>query len=221
MNPLGGLAGHNAMLRWPLCRPPRRTRHCALRRGRSTGFPSSRSWLGLRSTLARRGANIRLWRKIGTLAGGPQPEVERSRPISDRGRIERRGTFGTKQLVTRSATISLLDIGFRLARKKLKRASATGTAHRKGDPDIETIATRGSNSGNCSGLFVESSPAEFHREALAEPGVSVSTHPAPIIQPRTDGPHANARTTPTDNEQPVPASAVHDAMTVPAFDILS
>jgi len=69
--------------------------------------------------------------------------------------------------------------------------------------------------------ILESSPAEFHRKALAEPGVSVSTHPAPIIQPRTDGPHANARTTPTDGEQPAPASAVHDATTVPAFGISS
>ena len=30
----------------------------------------------------------------------------------------------------------------------------------------------------------ESSPGEFHPEALAEPDVSVSAHPAPIIRPR-------------------------------------
>ncbi len=32
-----------------------------------------------------------------------------------------------------------------------------------------------------------SSPGEFHPEALVEPDVNVSVHPAPIIQPQTNG----------------------------------
>ena len=37
-----------------------------------------------------------------------------------------------------------------------------------------------------------SGPAESHRQALPEPDVNLSTHPAPIVQPVT--PHPNART---------------------------
>jgi hypothetical protein len=32
-------------------------------------------------------------------------------------------------------------------------------------------------------MAMESSPGEFHPEALEEPDVSVSAHPAPISQP--------------------------------------
>ena len=41
--------------------------------------------------------------------------------------------------------------------------------------------------GTGRGLRGVSSPGEFHPEALVEPDVNVSAHPALIIQPRTNG----------------------------------
>jgi len=39
-----------------------------------------------------------------------------------------------------------------------------------------------------------SSPGEFHPEALSEPDVNLSAHPAPIIQPQDESPFASVRT---------------------------
>ena len=52
-----------------------------------------------------------------------------------------------------------------------------------------------------------SSPGEFHAKALAELGVSVSTHPAPIIQPDQVGQDANAQRATADSELPARANA--------------
>ncbi len=40
-----------------------------------------------------------------------------------------------------------------------------------------------------------SSPGESHPQALSEPDVNLSAHPAPIIQPQDESPFANVRTT--------------------------
>ena len=53
----------------------------------------------------------------------------------------------------------------------------------------------------------ESSPGEFHPEALAEPYVNVSAHTAPIIQPGKGHQDANAQTALDGSELPAQANA--------------
>ena len=57
------------------------------------------------------------------------------------------------------------------------------------------------------GSIEVSSPGEFHPKALAELGVSVSTHPAPIIQPYQVGQDANAQRATAGSELPARANA--------------
>jgi len=52
-----------------------------------------------------------------------------------------------------------------------------------------------------------SSPGESHPEALAEPDLNLSAHPAPIIQPMARSPIANAQTVPVHARRPSSASA--------------
>ena len=53
-----------------------------------------------------------------------------------------------------------------------------------------------------------SGPGEFHPQALTDPDVSVSTHPAPTVQPVPDAAIANAQITPDPGDLSLGASAV-------------
>ncbi len=48
----------------------------------------------------------------------------------------------------------------------------------------------------CRGDERVSRPEELHLRPLSEPDVNLSAHPAPIIQPMTDSPSTNERTSP-------------------------
>ena len=54
-----------------------------------------------------------------------------------------------------------------------------------------------------------SGPGELHPQALTDPDVSVSTHPAPTVQPVPDAAIANAQTMLDPEDLSPVASAVH------------
>ncbi len=64
-----------------------------------------------------------------------------------------------------------------------------------------------------------SSPGESHPQALSEPDMNLSAHPAPIIQPTAKSPPANARTGVVHDERSFPANVLHDADGDSAFCI--
>ena len=59
-----------------------------------------------------------------------------------------------------------------------------------------------------------SSPGEFHPQALTDPDVTVSRHPALIDQPQVSNPSANERITPARDAQSDPTNEPHPAAAV-------
>ena len=64
-------------------------------------------------------------------------------------------------------------------------------ANEKGDLTLTKSTPSGVRESGFS--LKESSPGEFHPQALAEPDVNLSAHPAPIIQRQVKSPFANAQ----------------------------